>query len=54
MIKILAVVLAALSVVLGVHLVLELAVTGTLVGVFAVAARAMEYGVRCVPRARAA
>lgn len=50
MIRILAVVLTALTVVLGIHVVFALACAVTAVAVLVVASRAMEYGVRCVPR----
>jgi hypothetical protein len=49
-VKFLAVVLAALTVLLGVHLMFAAVLTVTVVAAFAVVGRAMETGIRCVPR----
>lgn len=54
MIKILAVLLAALVWWLGVHMVFEIGVAATLMAVIAVAGRVMETGMRCVPKVRTA
>lgn len=51
MIRILAVVLAALTVVLGVHLVFAIVLGATAVALFAVGGKVLETGWRCTPRA---
>jgi hypothetical protein len=51
-VKILLAVLAALVVLLGVHMALELAAAATVVAAFAVGGRAMENGWRIVPARR--
>ena len=50
MTKILAAVLAALTMLLGVHLMFAMVLTVAVVAAFAVGGRVMETGIRCVPR----
>lgn len=50
MIKILLAVVAALTVLLGVHMMFELVAAATLIGVFAVAAKVLETGMHYRPR----